>query len=258
MFDERSCCLEDASYSIFSESKTNYIIQNNEKMYPIYIFCLSGNCIASKAIQKFTKSPYSHAAIGFDLAFKNLYSFNFDNLRMGGFSNESLAGYIEELKSEDVYFKVNVFFVREKYYKIIRNRISYYNKHSKDTKYDFVNLVRNVFKIQVKVDSLKLVCSEFVAAVCNFAGISIVNKPINLVTPKDLADADKTNRKVYNLYEGTYKDFSVSSMRGKLAGIKHRGGFIRVSTKNMTNENVTSNKKELYDMCTFLEYKEFK
>ena len=233
--NEHCCFLEDSYYFLEEDTKSpNYIVQDNEKLYPVYIFLLQGNCMLSKAIQKVTSSQFSHAAIGFDLAFKNLYSFNFETLRKGGFSRESLANYIKELGSEDIYFKVNVFFVREKRYRYLRSRISYYKSHEKDTKYDFINLIRNVFKIKVEENQLKLVCSEFVAAVCEFAGIRVVKgNSINLVTPNDLANCDKTNRRVYNLYEGTYKDFSVNSMKGKLYGIKNRAKVIRESSNNI-------------------------
>lgn len=184
------------------EMKSIKEVVDNVDIYPIFIVNSFTNTTFGKAITIYTRSKYSHSAIAFDSSLKTLYSFNADNKvnKLGGLSIESIDGYIKTYN--DASIQVNCIFVKKADYDVIKNALDDMLKNQKQTTYGYTNIFNILLgKAKNNVDNtLSMICSQFVYYIIHKSDIKLVDKPDNLVTPKDLATI--TNPRVYNVYEG--------------------------------------------------------
>lgn len=212
----------------------NYLIESNtkEKKKPIFIVTSFTNTSFGKVIAKYTKSTYTHAAIAFDTALDKMYSFNADNKnnKFGGMSIESIQEYLG--KYEDARISVSTFFVKESDFNKIQDAIDNIYKNIKNTVYGFGNLINIILNRAIKLtadtqDKLSLVCSEFVAWVCSLADIKLIDKAINLITPKDLSNLQ--NPRIYKLYEGLIREYDKTKIDRIFRKLKRKAEFIKES-----------------------------
>ena len=182
-------------------------------LYPIYITTSFTNTTFGKLAKtiKAVKN-FSHANISFSHTLTRMYSYNdgeegYVVSGKSGISIENLSGYIKQ--SEESTINVNVFFVKHKYYTIIKNYVDNLVKNADKTKYNNINLIRTLLHKSVDKDgnSLKMICSEFVYNVLKRASIDPLNKTANLVRPDELAELAKDNMPVYRVFNGKAVDY---------------------------------------------------
>lgn len=168
--------------------------------YPIFIVNSHIGTAFGKVITKFTHSKYAHSSIALDTSLENLYSFNRE-----GFVKESLSMF--KNFNIDAPIQVSCIFVKKTDINKIKERLDYLWSNKDKTKYALDNIINIVFNkpIETSKDSLSMVCSQFVTWILSFSDIKLLDKSLNLITPKDLANLE--NPKVYHLYEGTVKDY---------------------------------------------------
>lgn len=201
-------------YSPKNESAV--IVGTEPKLYPVFIVTTYTATLFGKAIQKFTKDLYTHAALGFDPELTKLYSFNVVNSKgkRGGLSEESLTQYIND--NYDAELKVSVVYLKEKDYNLLKNRLDMYLSNAEYTSYNFkdiFNIVINRFEDGAEIYSM--ICSQFVDSMFKAINIDITNKPSNLVTPGDLSKVK--NPKVYKLYEGKAREYNPKKIKRNIA-----------------------------------------
>lgn len=223
------------SAAILHDDLFNYLIESEntkERKRPIFIVTSWTNTVFGKIISKWTKSTYTHAAIGFDTKLDKLYSYNADNKinKLGGFSVESIDEYRNIY--EDSQICVSTFFVKESDFHKIKEGLDRLENNLKKTKYDFINILNIFFNRAVEVGAkgqevLSLVCSEFVAWLISLADINIVDKPINLITPKDLSNFN--NLKIYKLYEGYVRNYDKNKIDRIFNNLKKTANVIKES-----------------------------
>ena len=173
----------------------------NDDKYPIFIVNTYTGTPMGKIIRSYTHSIYTHSAISLDTSLENLYSFNGNNgvNKKGGFSRESLSSYIEY--NENCKIQVNCIFVSKEDLNKIKERLDYLIENQKYTKFDFSNFFNIILNksIETGKDATAMICSQFVSYILSVADIRLLDKSINLITPKDLSTI--TNPKLYLLYE---------------------------------------------------------
>lgn len=171
--------------------------------YPIYLVLVYTASTMGKAINKYTKSIYSHAAIGLDSSLKKLYSFNMKPFGKGGFSIESVDGYIKD--NEKATLAVYSIFLSKKQHKNITKKIEYFINNAKNTSYSILNVFGIMLNKPIHRDN-EMVCSQFVDSMLKIANANITDKDSSLVTPKDLY-SKANEKKIYKVFEGRAKDY---------------------------------------------------
>lgn len=199
------------------------------KVKPIFIVTSYTNTSFGKAIKTFTHAKYTHAAIAFDTSLEQLYSFNADpkvttNGNKGGISRESLSEYINTY--DKAIIQVNCILCKESDFDIVKNTLDDIFRKESDTRYGYMNIL-NILIGRVKDTGMSMVCSQFVSYILHKADIKLVDKPDNLVEPKDLSTI--VNPRVYKLYEGAAKDYDKKKIDRIFRKLKTKALLIKES-----------------------------
>ena len=184
----------------------------SQRVKPIFIVTSYTNTAFGKAIKTFTHSQYTHAAIAFDTSLEELYSFNADpkyssNGYKGGISKESLSSYIDSY--DKTIIKVNCIFLKPSDFDKVKETLDKLIENKEDTSYGYLNIL-NILIGRAKDTGMAMVCSQFVSYILSTADIRLLDKPDNIVTPKDLSTI--TNPRVYKIFEGYAKDYEKKRM----------------------------------------------
>lgn len=172
---------------------------SSSPLKPVFVVLTEGATAFSAAIKTFTHDIYSHVSIAFDSSLKKMYSFG-----IIGSEHGKKGGFIEEDVADTPTGKrigVFVFFVSDKVYNKIKASVETFKDNVDRTRYGYSNLFSNVFNIPRERD-WKLVCSEFVDKILKLADIDITHKHSSIVTPSDMNNSMKNERRIYNLYQG--------------------------------------------------------
>lgn len=185
---------EDYIKSIHSFNEATYE-ELKDKIVPVYICLFSGKALHSRAIEWYTHTEWSHAAMSFDSSMKQMYTFNANNNvsadgKSAGFTIESIEKYWKIDPS--IKFKVHALFVTTAQRDMMRDAVDWYIKHQDDTKYSMKTIIniffkkasdfRNEFK-----NKTEMVCSQFVYTILAIANLKLrVTKDASLVSPGDL------------------------------------------------------------------------
>ena len=173
-----------------------------EKHYnPVYICLVGGKAIFSEVIKAYSKSPFSHAAIGFQSNLKKLFSFNANYQDQHGFSEESIDGY-----NKDSNIAVFVLFVNDKVKHNMEKVIKDFKKNRDKAKYSFAQVLALPFNKALSTD-YKMICSQFVDHLLKSVNIDFNKKASGVTTPADLYKSFIFNNKVFNVFEGKIKDY---------------------------------------------------
>lgn len=196
-------------------------------MKPIFIVNSYTNTPAGKIISAWTHSQYSHTAISFDTTLENLYSFNADNKlnKLGGFSKESVSSYIKYYDKSLI--NVRCIFVKSSDFDVVQTVLKGMMENQDRTTYGYANIF-NILLGRVKDmsdDAMSMVCSQFVAYILKRANIDIMDKPINLVTPSDLATVN--NPRMYLLYSGLAKEYDKKKIDRVFRKLKQKALLIK-------------------------------
>ena len=185
---------EDYIKSIHSFNEATYE-ELKDKIVPVYICLFSGKALHSRAIEWYTHTEWSHAAMSFDSSMKQMYTFNANNNvsadgKSAGFTIESIEKYWKIDPS--IKFKVHALFVTAAQRDMMRDAVDWYIKHQDDTKYSMKTIINVFFKKASDFgnefkNKTEMVCSQFVYTILAIANLKLrVTKDASLVSPGDL------------------------------------------------------------------------
>ena len=185
---------EDYIKSIHSFNEATYE-ELKDKIVPVYICLFSGKALHSRAIEWYTHTEWSHAAMSFDSSMKQMYTFNANNNvsadgKSAGFTIESIEKYWKIDPS--IKFKVHALFVTAAQRDMMRDAVDWYIKHQDDTKYSMRTIINIFFKKASDFgnefkNKTEMVCSQFVYTILAIANLKLrVTKDASLVSPGDL------------------------------------------------------------------------
>ena len=185
---------EDYIKSIHSFNEATYE-ELKDKIVPVYICLFSGKALHSRAIEWYTHTEWSHAAMSFDSSMKQMYTFNANNNvsadgKSAGFTIESIEKYWKIDPS--IKFKVHALFVTADQRDMMRDAVDWYIKHQDDTKYSIRTIINIFFKKASDFgnefkNKTEMVCSQFVYTILAIANLKLrVTKDASLVSPGDL------------------------------------------------------------------------
>lgn len=185
---------EDYIKSIHSFNEATYE-ELKDKIVPVYICLFSGKALHSRAIEWYTHTEWSHAAMSFDSSMKQMYTFNANSNvsadgKSAGFTIESIEKYWKIDPS--IKFKVHALFVTATQRDMMRDAVDWYIKHQDDTKYSMKTIINIFFKKASDFgnefkNKTEMVCSQFVYTILAIANLKLrVTKDASLVSPGDL------------------------------------------------------------------------
>lgn len=185
---------EDYIKSIHSFNEATYE-ELKDKIVPVYICLFSGKALHSRAIEWYTHTEWSHAAMSFDSSMKQMYTFNANSNvsadgKSAGFTIESIEKYWKIDPS--IKFKVHALFVTAAQRDMMRDAVDWYIKHQDDTKYSMKTIINIFFKKASDFgnefkNKTEMVCSQFVYTILAIANLKLrVTKDASLVSPGDL------------------------------------------------------------------------
>ena len=223
-------CREDNYYTIFLTVKKDTVAEDtllealhesSKELKPIFIVNSFTDTRFGNLITKFTGSNYSHSAIAFDPSLENLYTYNAGNGNLfGGFSIESIEGYKQ--KSDKALAQINVMFVSKEIYNKLQDIVMNLSDNVKNTTYNFGNLFNVVFHKEDNNQNINsMICSQFVDNILKTVNINLTNVASNLVTPAMLAKVE--HPRVFLMFEGKLKDFSIKSFKNKYYKLLSKG-----------------------------------
>lgn len=194
---------------------------------PIFIVCSFTNTTFGNIVKTVTHATYSHAGLSLTPELSTIYSFNADNKvnKLGGFSIESLNEYNDI--SNKCQICVSCIFVKQKDYDIIKKELDLLLMNQKDTTYAYgniLNILLSKYK-EMSANAMSLVCSQFVSYILNKADIKLMDKPINLTQPEDLARLN--NPRVYKLYEGMGSNYKPDEIKKKFKKLRIKAEVIK-------------------------------
>lgn len=190
------------SVQVFDATNINedIIIESTVKdKNPIYVVLVYTASPFGKLIKKYTHGEYTHAAIGLDVNLDKLYSFNLANNfnKLGGFSIESIKGYIKDNK--DAVMAVYTSFINDEKFKKLKKQLEYLRDNVDKTRYSFINILSLLANKPVELAN-DMICSQFVDRMLKLVDIDITGVSSSLVTPNDIYNS--AVNKIYKLYEG--------------------------------------------------------
>ena len=189
---------------------------------PIYIVSYHYGSGLATATRIVTKSYFNHVSFSLTSDLEQCYTFSrnikhYDLDRVDGFAKEPLSHMIKRY-GDECEIKVNKVFITKKAYTKLEKGLDYYIKNGKNTRFDYINLLRIAFGIEIKQEDLgdkDLNCSVFIDKVLKDSGSDLTNKkPSNLVTPEDLASADVSNDNVITVYSGKATGYDMYKING--------------------------------------------
>lgn len=216
---------EDYIKSIHSFNEATYE-ELKDKIVPVYICLFSGKALHSRAIEWYTHTEWSHAAMSFDSSMKQMYTFNANNNvsadgKSAGFTIESIEKYWKIDPS--IKFKVHALFVTAAQRDMMRDAVDWYIKHQDDTKYSMKTIINIFFKKASYFgnefkNKTEMVCSQFVYTILAIANLKLkVTKDASLVSPGDL---DKSiDDRLFNMFIGgigVYNSKKIDNMCRKI------------------------------------------
>lgn len=215
---------EDYIKSIHSFNEATYE-ELKDKIVPVYICLFSGKALHSRAIEWYTHTEWSHAAMSFDSSMKQMYTFNANNNvsadgKSAGFTIESIEKYWKIDPS--IKFKVHALFVTAAQRDMMRDAVDWYIKHQDDTKYSMKTIINIFFKKASDFgnefkNKTEMVC-QFVYTILAIANLKLrVTKDASLVSPGDL---DKSiDDRLFNMFIGgigVYSSKKIDNMCRKI------------------------------------------
>ena len=162
----------------------------NGKYGIVYVVLFSNDSIVSKLIRMWTKSDFSHCAIGFDKTLENIYSFAKDRedttKNRVGFVRDNIKNY------PDLNIKVYAIAIPFKYVYRLKKVFTEYIAHKMETSYNTLAILSIVINKQLRklnehFDKCSMICSQFVYTALSMCNIQLgINKVSYQVSPKDI------------------------------------------------------------------------
>ena len=186
-----------------------------QSIMPLYICLFGETSLHSRVIEKYTKSPYSHAAIATNSSLNRTYSFNIITDENGVKHN----GFIEEHKNfhtPGAVLGLMVLFVTKEQYHAIVDSLKWLKKNADSTKYSIKNIIRLVLNLaQPKTENLQMICSQFVYTLLQLVNVHLENdKSANLVSPADISKLE--DARLFYLYQGKFTDYNYHKVQNMI------------------------------------------
>ncbi|GFZ87854.1 hypothetical protein GCM10010978_29520 [Compostibacillus humi] len=167
----------------------------------IYILLTDTKTVLGRIIKLYTKKPYSHASIAFDLELDEVYSFGRkmpSNPFIGGFVRENITSKLF-LNARCAIYSCEVSETElQRMYQFIQK----IEREKHRYRYNFLGLLSFIFDKNV-VRENAFFCSQFVATVLTEGGVVTYKKPLDRITPDDLLDTEKFEL----IYEGNLQHY---------------------------------------------------
>lgn len=173
----------------------------------IYILLSHSGSVFSKAINIYTRHPYTHVSIALDPDLSELYSFG----RLRPY-NPVLAGFVRE-DIENGTFKrfpntvcaLYSLKINKDQYDSLAKHINKFKQESERYGYNFLGLFSAMFNYPLH-RRYNYFCSQFVSEILLKSGVSISPKDPGLTSPMDIMG----NKDLEFVYAGFLKDYSNS------------------------------------------------
>lgn len=153
----------------------------------IYILLSHSGSFFSKAINIYTRDPYTHVSIAFDKDLNELYSFGRlkpYNPIVGGFVKEDIINgtFARFPNTKCALYSLKVDDIQ---YSRLKKELEKFKRDSYKYGYNFLGLFTAMFNYPMK-RRYNYFCSQFVSEILLNSGINIVNKPPGLTSPMDI------------------------------------------------------------------------
>ncbi|MEW8972701.1 MAG: hypothetical protein AB2375_00785 [Tissierellaceae bacterium] len=178
--------------------------------YTIYILLTHSGSMFSKAINIYTRDPYTHVSIALDRDLEELYSFG----RLRPY-NPLLAGFVREDIVNGTFKRFSntrcvlyALKVNKEQYDRVKKELDKFKMEANRYGYNLIGIIGAMFNhpIQRKYNYF---CSQFVSEVLNNSGINILDKDPGLTSPMDFARC----RDLEIIYEGRLSKYGLSRGR---------------------------------------------
>lgn len=179
-----------------SSSKVN--VYPVEEELEIYIMLSQTRTYFARLIKLYTKEPYAHASIAFDIDLEEMYSFGrkrVNNPFKTGFIEEDIEGGVFGKYEETACSVFSLKITREQYNNL-KNEIEVFKQNREKYSYNFLGIVGVMINIPLTSDN-RYFCSQFIAYILERSDIHLFNKCYGLVRPFDIRMCSKL-KKVYN------------------------------------------------------------
>lgn len=162
--------------------------------------------LLSKCINIYTKEPYTHVSISLDETLNELYSFG--RLRP---NNPIIAGFVMEDIRNGTYKRfpntmcaLYSIQINKEQHKKLKKEIKKFKKDGKKYGYNFIGLIG--FMVNYPIErKYNYFCSQFVSSLLNSSGITLIDKPTALTSPRDFRECRDLNL----VYEGNLQLYNV-------------------------------------------------
>ena len=176
-----------------------------ERSKKIYILLTYTGTFPSKIIKAYTREPFSHVSIGFDMNLKEIYSFarkKPNNPLIAGFVNENIekGTFAKFSNTTCAVFSLSVTNTQYKRLKIV---IKDFNSKKENYRYNLLGLVGIIIGYPIERDNTYF-CSQFVATVLEKSDINLFDKKPGLVTPSDF----RLSNHLTLIYSGILSDYN--------------------------------------------------
>ena len=207
--------------------------KNNVKDKSIYIVISKTSTLPSNVIKMWTKEPYAHTSLSFDIELNDMYSFARRKLH-----NPFYCGFIKEDittgvfgRDVDTTCRVARLKVSSNSYKKMRKMINEFKKHDMDYKYNYLGIVGIMFNKAVERE-YNYFCSQFVYHVLEKSVADTFDKKAGLVRPEDFRQWDKLEL----IYEGKLKDYRQYLKDNNITEESNKEYFSECMIKNLAQK----------------------
>ncbi|GIN58509.1 hypothetical protein [Lederbergia ruris] len=176
----------------------------------VYILLTDTGTILNRLIKLYTKQPYNHASIGFDLNLSEVYSFGRKTA-----SNPFVAGFAKEDVKESLFRQADCVIyslvVTEDQWKRLNHFIQAIESRKGDYRYNLFGLLGFMLRKPIKRRNA-FFCSQFVAYVLKECNILEFDRSISLIAPNDFQEIPTLEL----VYQGKLGDYSTRFMNESL------------------------------------------
>jgi len=181
-----------------------------ESKATVYILLSHSGSMFSKAINIYTRHPFTHVSIALDQDLKELYSFG----RLRPY-NPLLAGFVREdiengtfKRFPDTVCALYSLKLSQEQYESLVMQLNKFKRESNRYGYNFLGLFSAMFNYPLS-RHYNYFCSQFVSEVLINSGVTITQKDPGLTSPMDIMG----NRELEFVYSGYLKDYANGNYR---------------------------------------------
>ena len=184
----------------------------NSGRKPVYVVSMGYKSLYGSIVRAYTESEFNHSALALDNTLTTMYTYSRPTIGKGKKAGLNVETKREILKRDpNTTVIINECWLTPGDYDNLKNTILDLRKSN--TKYNFGVLIDQLVNNELQSEDMSndnLVCSVFVGKMLNDNGV-VIDKPINLITPADIADLPKLSKHVMPYYYGKLSDYKLKS-----------------------------------------------